>query len=393
MKVLLTILDGVGIGELPDAHRYGDEGSNTLGNCANAVQNLFIPHLQKLGIGNIAPITNIPPSENPLANYGKMAEVSGGKDSTTGHWEICGVISEKDFPYYTKSGFPKLLLDSFLDATGCKGFLGNKAASGTAIIQELGEEHQRTGFPIVYTSADSVFQIAAHEETIPLQQLYEICQRTRDKICINEHAVGRVIARPFIGSNGNYTRTTNRKDFSLVPPKKTLLDCLEENNFPTIAIGKIEDLFASKGISNAIHTKSNAEGIQTIISESKKISDGLIFTNLVDFDQLYGHRNDVVGFAKCLEEFDASVPDLIATLNSDDWLILTADHGNDPVTPSTDHSREYVPVLCFSKNGKRGVNVGVRSTFADLGKTVAEMFGVHSAQCSLDGTSFYSLIR
>jgi phosphopentomutase len=393
MKVLLTILDGVGIGELPDAHRYGDEGSNTLGNCASAVQTLSLPHLCEFGLGNIASISNVPAVENPKANFGKMAEVSHGKDSTTGHWEICGIISEIDFPYYTLQGFPKELLETFLKATGCRGFLGNTAASGTAIIQELGEEHQRTGFPIVYTSADSVFQIAAHEETIPLARLYEICQRTRDTVCINEHAVGRVIARPFIGAAGNYTRTTNRKDFSLLPPKKTLLDCLQEKNISTIAIGKIEDLFAGKGIDKAIHTTSNAEGIHTIISESKRISDGFIFTNLVDFDQLYGHRNDAAGFAHCLEEFDVAIPAIIATLQNDDWLIITADHGNDPVTPSTDHSREYVPVLCYSKNAKQGVNIGVRSSFADLGKTIGQLFGLNGVSLAIDGESFHEMIQ
>ncbi|MBS4029467.1 MAG: phosphopentomutase [Ignavibacteriales bacterium] len=391
-KILLTILDGVGIGELPDAKKYGDEGSNTLANCANAVGNLTIPNLQKLGIGNIVPIKNVPDEKNPLGNFGKLAEVSSGKDSTTGHWEIAGAISEKDFPYYTKNGFPKTLLDSFLKETDCKGYLGNKAASGTEIIKELGEEHQRTGFPIVYTSADSVFQIAAHEETIPLERLYEICKLTREKVCVSEHAVGRIIARPFIGTIGNYSRTTNRRDFALLPPKKTLLNCFQEQNIKTIGIGKIGDLFSEQGLDEVIHTKSNLQGIEKTISECKKNQDGFIFSNLVDFDQLYGHRRNPQGFAKSLEEFDLQLPNILASLNDNDWFFVTGDHGNDPTFRHTDHTREYIPVLCFSKNGKHGVNIGTRSSFADLGKTIGRLFGLNGTSLNIDGTSFHELI-
>jgi len=398
MKILLTILDGVGIGELPDAKNYGDEGSNTLANCANVVENLSLPNLKKLGIGNIVSLKNVSAEKNPLGNFGKLAEVSGGKDSTTGHWEIAGVISEKDFPYYTKTGFPKLLLDSFLKETQCKGYLGNKAASGTEIIEELGEEHQRSGFPIVYTSADSVFQIAAHEETIPLERLYEICKLTRERICVGEHAVGRIIARPFTGTKGNYTRTANRRDFSLLPPKKTLLNCLQENSIRTIGIGKIGDLFSEQGLDEVLHTKSNLQGIEKTISESQKMQNGFIrrgefiFSNLVDFDQLYGHRRNPQGFAKSLEEFDAQLPNILETLSNNDWFFLTGDHGNDPTYQHTDHTREYVPLLCFSKNGKRGINIGTRKSFADVGKTVGRLFGLNGTSLAIDGTSFHEMI-
>lgn len=393
LKILLTILDGVGIGELPDAKHYGDEGSNTLANCANVVGNLSIPNLQKLGIGNIVPIKNVPAEKNPIGNFGKCAEISSGKDSTTGHWEIAGAISEKDFPYYTKTGFPKMLLDSFLKETGCKGYLGNKAASGTEIIKELGEEHQRTGFPIVYTSADSVFQIAAHEETVPLERLYEICKLTREKVCIGEHAVGRIIARPFTGIKGNYSRTTNRRDFSLLPPKKTLLNCLQENSIRTIGIGKIGDLFSEQGLDEVLHTKSNLQGIEKTISECKKNQNGFVFSNLVDFDQLYGHRRNPQGFAKSLEEFDARLPNILDSLNDNDWFFLTGDHGNDPTFRHTDHTREYIPVVCYSKNGKRGINIGTRSSFADVGKTIGRLFGLNGTSLSIDGTSFHEMIQ
>lgn len=386
MKIIFIILDGVGVGELPDANLYNDQGSNTLGNLSENIRNLYLPNLQKFGLGNIIPIKFVPPATEPLASYGKMAELSKGKDSTTGHWELMGLITKQEFPTYP-SGFPKPLLDEFQIVTGFGGCLGNKPASGTVIIQELGEEHQRTGYPIVYTSADSVFQIAAHEETIPLQKLYDICRQTRDKVCVGDYAVGRIIARPFIGEPGNYKRTTNRKDFSLEPHGKILLDILKEKNIPTIGIGKVDDLYAGRGFVKKLHTKSNQQGIQLIIEESKINVNGFIITNLVDFDQLYGHRNDVNGFAKCLEEFDAALPKIVETLKDGDWLILTADHGNDPVTPSTDHSREYVPVLIYSPN-KKGVDIGTRSSFADLGKTIGEMFGLNSDVRQLDGESF-----
>lgn len=378
------MLDGVGIGELPDASLYADEGSNTLANTAEAVGGLAMPNLASLGLGNIGPIKGIAPAATPKASFGKMAEVSKGKDSTTGHWEIAGLILEKEFPTFP-DGFPAALMESFLKETGCKGFLGNKTASGTAIIQELGAEHLRTGFPIVYTSADSVFQIAAHESIIPLERLYDICQRTRDRVCIGDAAVGRVIARPFVGSRVSFSRTTNRRDFSLLPPSDTVLDLLQKSGIDTISIGKVDDLFAGRGLNKKLHTKSNAEGIESIIREASGMDRGLVFANLVDFDTLYGHRNDPQGFAGALTAFDHELPRIIETIREGDLLILTADHGNDPVTPSTDHSREYVPVLCYNPSKKAGTNIGTRATFADLGKTVAEFFGVKN---TLAGTSF-----
>jgi phosphopentomutase len=295
---------------------------------------------------------------------------------------------EKEFPTFPK-GFPESLLKKFLVVTGSRGYLGNKTASGTAIIQELGAEHVKTVFPIVYTSADSVFQIAAHEEVIPLEELYEICRHARNEVCVGEFAVGRVIARPFVGSLGNFTRTTNRRDFSLVPPSHTVLDVLNAAGIETVSVGKVDDLFAGRGLSKKLHTKSNAEGIGYIIGEATRMKSGLIFANLVDFDTLYGHRNDPQGFAAALEAFDRELPKILETIGTGDLLVLTADHGNDPVTPSTDHSREYVPLLCFSKSRSMGVNLGTRSTFADLGKTVAHFFGEKN---SLAGTSFLSQV-
>lgn len=379
----IIILDGVGVGELPDANNYGDTGSNTLGNMARKLGGLDLPNLQKMGLGNIIDIQGVPPAQLPLASYGKMKEISKGKDSTTGHWEIGGLEVKVDFPYYPH-GFPEELINKFLAATGLKGILGNKAASGTEIIKELGDEHVRTGYPIVYTSADSVFQIAAHEDVIPLERLYEICKIAREKVLIGNDSVGRVIARPFTGSSGNYQRTTNRKDFSIEPPDKTVLDILYEKGINTVAIGKINDLFNYRGIKVKIKTKSNAEGIENIIKELSSRNESLIFANLVDFDVYYGHRNDPVGFHKALREFDNKLPEILDKLDESDALVITADHGNDPTTPSTDHSREYVPLLFYRKN-KPGKDLGVRSTFSDVGKTVAEFFGVEN---SLKGVSF-----
>lgn len=374
----------MGIGELPDAGLFGDEGSHTLANTARAVGGLSLPNLEVLGLGNISPISGVPRTASPKASFGRMAEVSKGKDSTTGHWELSGIVLNKDFPTFP-NGFPDALLDKFLAETGCGGYLGNITASGTVIIQELGDEHVRTGFPIVYTSADSVFQIAAHEEVIPLPQLYEICRKTRDRVCVGDAAVGRVIARPFVGSAGSFTRTTSRRDFSLEPPSATVLDVLMSNNIPTVGIGKIDDLFAGRGLQEKIHTKSNAQGIEETVRASRETGSGFIFTNLVDFDTLFGHRNDPQGFARALEDFDRFIPVIINTLHEGDLLLLTADHGNDPVTPSTDHSREYVPLLAYTTTKPAGTDLGTRTTFADLGKTVAEFFGVKN---TLDGTSF-----
>ena len=384
-KIICVVLDGVGIGAAPDAHLYHDEAANTLCNTASKMGGLKLPNLALLGLGNIAKIEGVPPSKNPSANFGMMREVSKGKDSTTGHWEMSGIILEKDFPYYP-NGFPNEVIENFCKSTGCKGTLGNKAASGTEIIAELGAEQERTGFPIIYTSADSVFQIATNENVISLERLYELCTITRNQVMVGKHAVGRVIARPFIGTNGNYQRTTNRRDFSLFPPSTTMLDILFENRIPTIAVGKIDDLFAGKSLSEKIHTKSNAEGIEETISWSKKTPNGFVFTNLVDFDALYGHRQDPKGMKEALEYFDVHLPRILETLNGDDILFITADHGNDPTDNSTDHSREYVPLLAYAPNGKRNINIGVRSTFADLGKTVVDYFGFDGKE--LSGTSF-----
>ncbi|MCG6915733.1 phosphopentomutase [bacterium BMS3Abin03] len=379
----IIILDGVGIGELPDAANYGDTGSNTLVNIATAVDGLKLPNLEKLGLGNIERIKGITEQTNPLASYGKMKEISKGKDSTTGHWEISGLYVDTDFSYFP-NGFTKEIMDNFLKKTGCKGYLGNKAASGTEIIKELGEEHVKTGFPIVYTSADSVFQIAAHEKVISLERQYEICSITRNEVLVSPLMIGRVIARPFIGEPGNFKRTTNRKDFSLDPPSRTVLNILSEAGIKTVAIGKINDLFNYNGIDIREKTKSNEEGCVKLLEYSKKGNNNFIFTNLVDFDVYFGHRNDPEGFAKKLAAFDSFLPEFLGNLDETDRVLITADHGNDPTTPSTDHSREYVPLLFYSKN-KRGKNLGIRQTFSDAGKTVADFFGVDN---DLKGKSF-----
>ncbi|NJD21644.1 MAG: phosphopentomutase [Melioribacter sp.] len=379
----LIVLDGVGIGELPDAKNYSDQGSNTLGNMANRLGGLNLPTLEKFGLGNINPILGIKAQKQPLASYGKLAEISPGKDSTTGHWELGGLKVEIEFPFYP-DGFPQELINRFLSATGLKGILGNYAASGTEIIKELGAEHVRTGYPIVYTSADSVFQIAAHEEVIPINKLYEICVIAREKVLIGKDAVGRIIARPFIGTEGNYSRTTNRKDFSLDPPSPTILDyCLNEG-IETYAIGKVNDLFNYKGIKHKLKTKSNQEGIEKIIETAKNVKGSFIFTNLVDFDVYYGHRNDPEGLHVALKEFDTRLPDIINCLDESDRLILTADHGNDPTDISTDHTREYVPLLYYRKN-IQGKNLGIRVTFSDVAQTVAHYFKINN---DLKGTSF-----
>jgi len=382
--IVLIVLDGVGAGELPDADRYGDQGSNTLANTAEAVGGLSLPHLQALGLGNILPVRGVPAVPRPRAAYGKMAEVSRGKDSTTGHWELGGIILEEAFPTFD-GRFPADLLQRFLHETGCRGYLGNTTASGTVIIQELGAEHVRTGFPILYTSADSVFQIAAHEEVIPLERLYELCRISRTRVCTGPYAVGRVIARPFVGREGAFTRTLNRRDFSLEPPSDTMLDLLHRAGITTIGIGKVDDLFAGRGFTKTVHTVTNAAGIAETLTAARDVGRGLVFTNLVDFDTLYGHRNDPAGFASALAEFDAALPALLETLGPEDLLMLTADHGNDPVTPSTDHSREFVPLLCVTGGKSSGASLGTRRTFADVGKTVAEAFGVPG---TLAGTSF-----
>lgn len=382
---IIIILDGVGIGELPDARLYNDEGSNTLVNTANAVGGLKLPTLQSLGLGNIEKIKGVDTVDFSRGSFGKMKEVSNGKDSTTGHWEIGGLYVDLDFSYFP-NGFSIELVHKFLKLTGCNGYLGNLAASGTEIIQKLGDEHIRTGYPIIYTSADSVFQIAAHEDVIPLKKLYEICEITRNKVLEPPIVIGRVIARPFIGESGKFMRTANRKDFSLNPPNETILDVLSETGITTIAIGKVNDLFNYKGIQVVEKTKSNEEGFNKILKFASDSQNSLIFANLVDFDVNYGHRNDPIGLAKALKDFDDLLPTLIDVLDESDALVITADHGNDPTTPSTDHSREYVPLIFFKKN-KPGENLGIRQTFSDVAKTAAEFFGVANI---LKGKSFLS---
>ncbi len=368
-RVLWIVLDSVGIGAMPDAAQYGDEGSNTLGNIARH-RRLKLPNLAAMGLGNIAPVTGVPPVEQPTAAYGKCTLASPGKDTTTGHWEMAGIILEKPFPVYPH-GFPTDIIEAFETQSG-RGVLGNKAASGTEIIVELGEEHMRTGKPIVYTSADSVFQIAAHEDVIPLAELYRICHIARE-ILQGKHEVGRVIARPFTGSVGQFKRTANRKDLAVPPPPGMLLDKLAERKIPVYAIGKISDVFLGRGITSSVKTKDNADGMDQTIKALQQQADGLIFVNLVDFDQLYGHRNDVEGYASALEAVDRWLPTI--PLQEDDLLILTADHGCDPTTPSTDHSREYTPLLVQGKHEVSGTDLGTRATLADIGQTVASVFG------------------
>ncbi|MCH7515678.1 MAG: phosphopentomutase [Bacteroidetes bacterium] len=379
----ILILDGVGIGELPDAEVYGDAGSDTLSNIANAVGGLDLPNLEKMGLGNIKTIRGIASSFHPQASFGKMIEISNGKDSITGHWEIAGLYVDIDFSYFP-NGFPEEVLNEFLAKSKCKGFLGNKAASGTEIINELAEDHLNTGFPIVYTSADSVFQIAAHQNIIPLDRLYEICFVTRNEVLKPPLIIGRVIARPFIGEPGNFTRTANRKDFSLDPPAATILDLLQKENIDTVAIGKINDLFNNRGIKYPEKTKTNKEGCEKLLEYSINAKGSFIFSNLVDFDVYYGHRNDPKGFAAKLKEFDDFLPEFLNHLDETDRLIITADHGNDPTTPGSDHSREYVPLLYYSKS-KKSKNLGIRKTFSDAGKTVAEYFNIKN---DLKGISF-----
>ena len=371
-RVVIIVLDSVGIGALPDAYKYGDERSNTLANVAKAVGGLNLPNFKKMGLGNIENILGVEPVDKPTALYGKMNERSAGKETTTGHWEITGIILDNPFPVFP-NGFPKDFIKEFQKCIG-REVLGNKAASGTKIIEELGEEHIKTKKPIVYTSADSVFQIAAHEEVIPLDELYEICKIAR-KMLTGELAVGRVIARPFIGKPGNFKRTPNRHDYSLRPPKKTVLDLVVEQSYEVAAVGKVIDIFAGRGITDYKRTKSNMDGVDKTIYHLKKSFRGIIFTNLIDFDQLYGHRNDVYGYKKALEEFDARVPEILSALKESDLLIFTADHGCDPTHPGTDHTREHVPLLVYG-NIKSGISLGVRDTFADVAATIANVFGI-----------------
>lgn len=385
-RVILIVLDSVGIGELPDAADYGDVGSDTLGNISKAVGGLRLPNMEKIGLGNITGIKNIVKAEEPSGAFGKCAELSIGKDTVTGHWEIAGSVLRKPLNTYP-NGFPEDIIKEFQEKIGRK-IIGNKVASGTEIIMELGEEHIKTGYPIVYTSADSVFQIAAHEDVIPLEELYKMCSIAREMF-IGEKAIGRIIARPFIGKVGEFTRTSNRKDFALDPFDKTMLDYIKEKGLNVMAVGKIEDIYNKRGITDAVHIKNNMDGVDKTLEYMEKENRGLIFTNLVDFDMLYGHRNDAQGYAKALVDFDSRMPEIISLMKEEDILILTADHGCDPTTTSTDHSREYIPVLVYGKKIKSGINIGIRKSYSDIGKTILELLNVEN---DLYGESFANRI-
>jgi phosphopentomutase len=373
-------MDSVGVGELPDAAKYGDEGSNTVGNISRKVA-LRLPALRSLGLPRVASVVGMTPAGTPRAAFGRMAESSPGKDSVTGHWELAGLVLDRPFPVFPH-GFPPDIMTEFERRIGRRS-LGNKAASGTVIIDELGPEHMRTGFPIVYTSADSVFQIAAHEDVVPVPELYRFCEIAYELVGIGR-GVGRVIARPFVGQPGAFQRTPNRRDFALTPFAPTLLDALVDRGITVVAIGKIEDLFAGRGITRAVHTKSDDHGMDEVERALETTPAGLIFANLVDFDTVYGHRNDPEGYAANLERFDARLTRLLPRIGERDLLVITADHGNDPTTPSTDHSREHVPLFVYGPS-VRAVDLGVRQTFADLGQTLAELFGVGALS---HGTSF-----
>ncbi|KEH98818.1 phosphopentomutase [Clostridium massiliodielmoense] len=372
-RVIWIVLDSVGMGALPDADKYGDVGANTIGNVSKAAGGLKTPNMSKIGLGNIDEIKGIEKVENPIGCYSRFKEMSNGKDTTTGHWEMVGINSEQAFPTYPK-GFPSDLIQKFEELTGRK-VIGNKTASGTEIIKELGEEHVKTGALIVYTSADSVFQIAAHEEIVALDELYKICEIARN-LLTGEHAVARVIARPFEGEVGNFTRTSNRRDFSLVPPYDTVLDNLKKNNLNVMAVGKIEDIFSGKGVTEAVHTKDNMDGVDKTLEYMKEDKKGLIFTNLVDFDMKWGHRNNVEAYGKGIEEFDVRLGEILNAMKDTDVLFITADHGCDPTMPGTDHSREHVPFLAYGKALKENVNLGTRESFADMGQTVADIFNI-----------------
>jgi phosphopentomutase len=385
-RVVWIVLDSVGIGALPDAGEYGDVGRSTLGHIAR-FRALAIPNLVRLGLANIAPLQHLTPATSPIACFGKGATHSPGKDTTTGHWEMAGIWLDRAFPVY-KQGFPRDLMEAFEKAVGRKT-IGNKPASGTEILKELGEEHMRTGFPIVYTSGDSVFQIAAHEEVIPIAELYRMCEIAR-KMLDGPNRVGRVIARPFVGAPGNFRRTERRHDYAVEPPRPMLMDVLADRGVPVFGIGKIHDIYNGRGVENYVTTKSNVDGMEKLHTAMAQRPKGVIFANLVDFDMLYGHRKDMEGFARSLEEFDALLEPLLSALAPSDLLMITADHGcdPDPEWPTTDHSREYVPILAYGPNAQRDVNIGVRVTLADMGQTIAENFGGTIPH----GTSFLSLV-
>lgn len=372
-RVILIVLDSVGCGDAPDAAAYGDEDANTLGNTSRVVGGLNLPNLEKLGLGHTTQIVGVLPVADTVGVYGRLTEVSAGKDTTTGHWELAGVVLERPFPTYPL-GFPATLISDFESRIGRKT-LGNYPASGTEILKELGEEHMQTGHPIIYTSADSVFQIAAHEEIIPIDELYRLCEIARD-LLTGEHAVGRVIARPFIGQPGSFTRTERRKDFSLDPHTETILDVLKAAGLEVIGVGKIEDIFAHRGLTQSNHTGNNMAGVDAILDFLGEDTSGLIFANLVDFDALYGHRLDPQGYAAALEAFDRRLPEIMGQMRPDDVLFITADHGNDPTSTSTDHSRERVPFLAYGPGIKHAHHLGTRATFADVAATVADLLDI-----------------
>ena len=376
-RAIVIVLDSFGVGELPDANVYGDEGSNTLKGIYDNTS-LNLPNFKKLGLYNINDIGIDNKEEIPIGIYGKANEMSKGKNSPVGHWEISGYVTEKPFKTYPNA-FPQELIEKFIKEAGIKGVLCNKKGSGTEFLKQYGEEHLETGMPIVYTSADSVFQIAAHEDIIPVEELYRICLIARKILNDPEYNIGTVIARPFVGTNSeNFTRTYNRKDFEFQDFGRTMLDEIKEIGKNVLAIGKIADLFTMRGITKAIHTEGNTDGIHKTIKAIKEDTNGLIFTNLVDFDMLYGHRNNIEGYARALEEFDSFLPEIIENLKQDDILIITADHGCDPSTPSTDHSREYVPIIAYGKNLKQNVNIGIRKTYADISATILDLLNVKS---------------
>lgn len=387
-RAILIVLDSVGVGELKDAKNYGDEGSHTLDNVYKTCKGLEINELEKLGIGNIEGVNAPKKCDNAIGAFGRCEEASKGKDTVTGHWEISGVILEEPLNTYPQ-GFSDDIINEFKKRANIEGILGNIVASGTQIIEDLGEEHVKTGYPIIYTSADSVFQIAAHEDVIPVEKLYEMCEIARNML-VDKWAVGRVIARPFIGEAPNFKRTSNRRDYALDPFNKTMLEYLKDVNYEVAAVGKIEDIYNKKGITSAVHTKSNMDGVDKTLEYMDTVKEGLIFTNLVDFDMLYGHRNDPAGYGKALEDFDNRLEEIYSKMDEEDILIITADHGCDPTTSSTDHSREHIPVLVYGKNIKQGVNIGTRETFADIGKTILDFFNVEN---ELVGKSFLNDIQ
>lgn len=387
MRLFLIILDGVGMGELPDAAQYGDRGANTLLHVAEFAGKLKLPVLESIGLGNLLPMPGVIPMLAPTGARARLTEKSAGKDSTTGHWELMGLALDAPFPTYPQ-GFPRDFLEAWSERVE-RGWIGNVAASGTEIIERLGAEHQETGKFIVYTSADSVFQVAAHEQTVPIEKLYEACRIAREMLT-GAHAVGRVIARPFEGEAGAYKRTSRRRDFSLAPHAPTVMDTMVEAGRRVVTVGKVDDLFAGRGVSDAIHTKDNEEGEAVLLDLAKRSGEGLVFANLVDFDTQYGHRNDPAGFARALERFDVTLGELRSRLRGDEMIWVTADHGNDPTTPGTDHTREYTPLLMVGPRVAQGVDLGTRKTFADVGASIADLFSVRAPRT---GTSFLKEIR